>query len=66
MILIDIDMPDCCTHCPCAEIDYVMDDVSCKLASNELPDSMLCIPYDEASIQRHEACPLKELPKEET
>lgn len=59
MILIDMDMPDCCAHCPCCEYDDVMDEVSCNLASSELPDTMLFIPYNEASKHRHEACPLK-------
>lgn len=66
MIVIDIDMPDCCAHCICGEADDELDYVTCRLAGPEDPITMLWIPYDEASKHRHEACPLREPPKEGT
>ena len=61
MIVIDIDMPYCCAYCICGEADDELDYVACRLAGPEDHITMLWIPYDEASKQRHEACPLREL-----
>lgn len=61
MIMIDIDMPQDCDHCPFGYEDYITRKPGCDLIE-DLPN---CPEYDVYTPigQRDKNCPLREVPK---